>query len=286
MLLTGILFVGVTALVKILGQEMPAQQSAFLRYLFGIVFLIPMIRPIRRTTITPRLWKLFIVRGGLHGIGVMLWFYAMSRIPIADVTALNYLSPIYVTIGAAIFLGETLAVRRIIAIVAALIGMVIILRPGAREIEPGHLAMLVTGIVFGASYLLAKITTDETNPAVVVAMLSFWVTVVLAPFAWSVWMPPTWHDIVLLFITAAFATGGHYTMSLALQEAPLNVTQPVTFLQLLWATLLGVVVFGEPLDIWVIVGGVLILGSITYITWREVVIKRRSVTPPPNATKM
>ena len=227
-----------------------------------------------------------ISRGVLHGIGVMFWFYAMSQIPLADVTALNYLSPIYVTIGAALFLGEKLAIRRIVAILVALVGVMIILRPGARAIEQGHLAMVLAGAVFGGSYLLAKIVTDETNPPVVVAMLSVWVTVVLAPFAFATWVTPSWEAIGILFVVAAFATGGHYTMTLALQEAPLNVTQPVTFLQLLWATVLGVAVFGEPLDFGVLLGGSLILGAITYITWREVVIKRRSITPAPPATKM
>ncbi len=286
MLLTGMLFVGVNAGVKMLGSDIPAAQSAFLRYLFGLVFLIPMIRPILATTLTPRLWGLFIARGLMHGAGVVLWFYAMSRIALADVTALNYLSPIYVTIGAALFLGEALAVRRIVAIAVALVGMVIILRPGVREIEMGHLAMVGAGIVFGGSYLIAKITTDETNPPMVVAMLSVWVMLALAPLAIAVWVPISWPDAGILLVVAALATTGHYTMTLALAYAPLNVTQPVTFLQLLWATVLGVVAFGEPLDIWVLVGGSLILGSISYITWREVVIKRRSITPAPAATKM
>jgi drug/metabolite transporter (DMT)-like permease len=202
------------------------------------------------------------------------------------VTAMNYLSPVYVTIGAALFLGERLALRRIAAIVLALIGTAIILRPGFREISTGHLAMLITAIVFAGSYLTAKIMADEVKPTVVVAMLSIFVTIGLAPFAFAVWVTPSLSDLGLLFCIACFATAGHYTMTLAFAAAPVTVTQPVTFLQLIWAVLLGAVVFGEPVDIWVVFGGVLILASVTFISWREAALRKKPVTPTVHQTKV
>ena len=210
----------------------------------------------------------------------------MTRIPIAEVTAMNYLAPVYVSIGAALFLGERLALRRIAAIAVALIGTAVILRPGFRVVEPGHIAMLFCAVVFAGSYLLAKILADEVKPAVVVFMLSIFVTIGLAPFALADWVTPSWGDLGLLFAVASFATAGHYTMTMAFAAAPVTVTQPITFLQLVWAVALGALVFAEPVDIWVILGGGLILASITFITWREAVLKRRPITPPAPATKV
>ena len=89
----------------------------------------------------------------------------------------------------------------------------------------------------------------------------------------------------MLCCVALFATAGHYTMTLAFAAAPVAVTQPVTFLQLIWATLLGVLVFGEALDLWVVVGGGVILGAVTFITWREAQLNRRARTPPDTATR-
>lgn len=286
MLVTGALFVAVTALVKFMGPRIPAPEAAFLRYLLGLVFLLPLLRPILTQQLTYRQWGLFGLRGFCHSFGVMLWFFAMTQIPLAEVTAMNYLSPVYVTIGAALFLGEKLAARRIAAVVIALIGAAIILRPGMREISAGHLAMFFAAIVFGGSYLLAKVLVDQTNAVMVVSMLSLTVTLGLAPFAIAVWVTPTLGELAILFGVACFATAGHYTMTLAFAAAPMAVTQPVTFLQLVWATLLGVVVFGEAVDIWVVIGGALILSSISFITWREAVLKRRSITPPTPATKV
>lgn len=286
MLCTGALFVAVTAVVKYMGPRVPPAEMAFLRYLLGLVFLLPMLPAMRNAHLSARQWKLFAWRGVFHAGGVMLWFFAMTRIPIADVTAMNYLAPVYVSIGAALFLGERLAARRIAAVVIALIGTAVILRPGFREIAPGHIAMLFCAVTFAGSYLIAKITADEVKPGIVVAMLSIFVTIALAPFALADWVTPTWGDLGLLFLVACIATAGHYTMTLAFAAAPVTVTQPVTFLQLVWAVLLGALVFGEPVDGYVIFGGTLILASVTYITWREAALKRRSMTPPTPATKL
>ncbi|MBF9032414.1 EamA family transporter [Rhodobacterales bacterium HKCCE3408] len=285
MLVTGLCFVAVTALVKLVGPGVPPAQSAFLRYALGLIFLIPMVPAMRRAVLTRRTLALFGARGVAHTAGVICWFYAMTRIPIAEVTAMNYLNPVYVTVLATIFLGEKLAARRVLAIVAALVGALIILRPGLRELNSGHLAMLFTAFVFGFSYLLTKVLADTVEPAVVVFMLSVTVTLGLSPFALAVWVTPTWTELGLLSAVALFATAGHFTMTLAFRAAPLTVTQPVTFLQLVWATLLGAVAFGEPADVWVMIGGALIIAAITFITWREAVLRRRPITPSVPQTK-
>ncbi len=276
MILTGLNFVAVTAVVKHLGNEVPAAQAAFLRYVLGIVFLIPMIKPILAARLTGRQIKLFVTRGVVHTLAVILWFFAMARIPIADVTAMNYLVPIYVTIGAALFLKEPLPPRRLIAVCVALIGAVIILRPGFRTIDPGHIAMLGTALGFGVGYLIAKQMSGEVSAAVVVGMLSITVTIGLAPFAYAVWVPPSLAQLGWLFLVACFATAGHYTMTLAFAAAPVTVTQPVTFMQLVWAVALGALVFGESIDPWVILGGGIIMAAVSFITWREALAKRRA----------
>ncbi|ARU01451.1 DMT family transporter [Yoonia vestfoldensis] len=285
MVLTGLMFVAVTAIVKHVGDDVPAAQAAFLRYVLGLVFLLPMIRPILAARLTARQMKMFGIRGVVHALAVILWFYAMTRIPLAEVTAMNYLSPVYVSIGAALFLGEKLPPRRLIAVLLALVGAVIILRPGVKAVESGHIAMLGTAVLFAVGYLLAKRLSGEVSAAVVVGMLSITVTIGLAPFAYAVWVTPTLAQLGWLFLVAAFATAGHYTMTLAFAAAPLTVTQPVTFLQLVWAVVLGAVMFGEPVDGWVVLGGVVIMGSVSFITWREAVA-RRQVTPVVTQTKV
>lgn len=285
MLMTTLLFVCVTGIVRHLGSDIPAAQAAFIRYGFGLLFILPAFGALRSAPPPAALMRRFALRGVLHGFGVILWFYAMARIPVAEVTALGYAAPICVTIGAALFFGERLHLRRIMAIVAGFAGVLLILRPGFADLSAGHLAQLATAPLFAASYLMAKGLTREASPALIVAMLSLFCTLTLLPGALIHWRPPAADEIAWLGLTAALATAGHYALTRAFEAAPLTVTQPVTFLQLVWAALMGMALFGEPVDPFVVLGGAVVVGAVTYISHREAAAARRLQTPPAPATK-
>lgn len=286
MLATGLCFVAVTGIVRYLGTGLPAAQSAFIRFGFGLAFLMPALVSVLKRGFGRGTLRLFVIRGALHTLAVVLWFFAMARIPVAEVTAIGYLNPIVVTLGAALMFGEKLALRRIIAICVAVVGALIVLRPGLRVIEPGHWAQLGAAVSFGLSYLIAKRLSERAPASAVVAMMSLTVTIGLAPFAAMVWVPVTLAQCGWLALVAVFATGGHYCMTRAFAEAPMTVTQPVTFLQLVWATALGALLFSEPVDPWVIVGGALIIAAISYMTWREAQLRRRAITPLAGAPRL
>ncbi len=280
MLASGLSFVGVNGIVRWLGTDLPAAQSAFLRFAFGTLFLLPTLVVVIRAGFAPGLLSLYVRRGMVHLVAVLLWFYAMARIPVAEVVAIGFLNPVLVTLGAALFYGEKLAARRIAAICVALLGAMIVLRPGLRELAPGHLAQVASAACFAASSLLLKRLSARASPVAIVAMVSLVVSLGLLPFAVAVWVPATAVQLALLALVAVFASVAQYCMVRAFMAAPLTVTQPVTFLQLLWGTLLGALVFGEGVDPWVLAGGLVIIGAISYITWRETVVRRRPVTPP------
>ncbi len=286
MVLTGLCFVIFTGIVRYLGSNLPAVEAAFIRYLIGLVLLAPVFRKVFRNLPSRKLVAGFAVRGIVHGLAVVLWFYAMARIPIAEVTAIGYTSTIFVTLGAAVFLGEKLRTRRILGVVAGLAGAVIILRPGFQEISFGQIAQLVAAPMFAASFLMAKRLTEHASSETIVAMLTIFCTLVLLPGAVLQWQAPTLHELVWLGIVAIFATLGHYTFTRALKAAPISVTQPISFLQLVWATILGIVAFGEAIDPFVVMGGAMIIAAATYISHRETREARNIVTPPTTATRL
>ena len=275
MVLTGLCFIGVYVGVKYVGTRLPASESAFLRYLLGLVFLVPILRSLLREGLTLEAMKLGAARAFAHTIAVTLWFYSMTRLSVAEVSAMSYLTPVFVTAGAVVLLGERLALRRGLAILFAVIGVLVILRPGFREISMGHFAMLGGTICFGASYLIAKRLTDLVSAEMVLALLSIGVTIGLVPLAFPIWITPTIFELSMLFLVATFAVSGHYTMTLAFRAAPLTVTQPIGFLQLVWAVAVGYFLFGERIDLFVILGGLIITSSVLYITLREAQLKRR-----------
>lgn len=269
MLITGLCFVGVTITVRYVGPRIPATEAAFIRYAAGTIFLLPIFFKMYTGTVQFYAWKTLIIRGMAHGFGVILWFFAMARIPIAEVTALGYLTPVLMTIGAALFFGEKLYVRRILAIVFGLIGVFIILRPGFSPISMGQIAQVMTAPLFAASMLLTKQLLKTESLSVIVASLTIVCSLTLLPLALMDWVSPNPVEIILLTLTAALATAGHFAMTKAFSLAPIAVLQPVSFLQLLWATLFGVALFGESIDGFVVLGGAVLVLSITYIAHRE-----------------
>lgn len=285
MLVTTVLFVCVTGIVRYLGSDIPAAEAAFIRYAFGLVLVLPAFRPLIRHLPRRALMGRFVLRGVIHGVAVTLWFFAMARIPIAEVTALGYTAPIFVTIGAALFFGERLHLRRIMAVLAGFLGAMVILRPGFHEVSAGQLAQIAAAPLFACSFLLAKGLTREVSPSAIVAMLSLFCTLTLLPGAVVQWRAPTAEEVFWLALTACFATAGHYTQTRAFQAAPLTVTQPVNFLQLVWATLLGTLLFGEEPDPFVFLGGGIVVAAVTYISHREAVAARQMRTPPATALK-
>ena len=285
MLATGLCFVVVNGIVRYLGTALPAPQSAFIRFLWGFVFLLPVLAPVLKRGLSTEAWQRFTLRALLHTLAVSLWFYAMARISLAEVTAIGYLNPIVVTVGAALIFGEGFAWRRMMAISVAIIGALVVLRPGLRELSMGHFAQLGAALSFGASYLVAKTLTRYAPAGAVVAMLSAMVTVALAPLAIWLWEPVTLVQVLWLGGVAAFATAGHYCMTRAFAAAPMTVTQPVTFLQLVWASLMGWIVFHETIDPYVLLGGGMIIAAISYMTIREAQLRRR-ITPAPNQAKI
>ncbi|MEM9104943.1 MAG: DMT family transporter [Pseudomonadota bacterium] len=285
MVATTFCFVIVTGIVRYLGTDIAAVEAAFIRYAFGLLIFLPMMRPLIRNMPPARRVGTYALRGLVHSIGVMLWFYAMARIPIAEVTALGYTAPIFVAIGAAIFFGEKLHIRRIAAVLIGFLGTLLILRPGFNEIGPGQIAQLMAAPMFAISFLFAKRLTEDEDPVMIVVWLSIFCTLFLLPGAVINWSNPTLSEVFWLAMTAIFATLGHYTMTRAIQAAPLTVTQPVGFLQLVWATALGILVFNEAMDPFVLIGGGIIIAAITFISHREAIAARRQITPPAPATR-
>ena len=282
MVASGLLFILVYICVRFLASDMSSAQAAFLRYCFGLVFLIPVFMKIRIKSIHRDSLKLYVMRGIVHGMAVILWFYAMARIPIAEVTAIGYTTPIYTALGAVLVLKERIHVRRMIAIAVGFIGMLIILRPGFVELKLGAVAQFFAAICFAGSFLFAKKLTARESSSEILAMMTICCTLFLLPAALIDWRAPTLAELAGLALVAVFATAGHYAVTQSIAKAPLTVTQPFAFLQLVWAVVFGYWLFDEVPDVWVFVGALVIIGSISYISHREAVSARVKPKSPTN----
>jgi drug/metabolite transporter (DMT)-like permease len=271
----GLLFVAVTVLVRHLGSDMAAVQAAFIRYSIGVILVLPMLWRMRWRGIRPGSFKLYFYRGILHGVAVMLWFFARARIPLSEVTAIGFSTPVFTAVGAILIFHEKVKIRRMLAILAGFVGTLVILRPGFQTLEAGSLAQLIAAFCFAGSFLFAKQMTRSQSSGDILVMLTIFCTLALLPGAIYYWREPTWIEVGWLALVAVFATAGHYAITRAIAYAPLTVTQPLSFLQLVWAIIIGYWLFDEIPDTWVITGALMIVGAISYLTHREAMATRR-----------
>lgn len=285
--LSGLIFSSFMALVRLVGTSMDPIQVSFLRYAFGLLFLLPFFLRVTAVDLRAMRWKLHLLRGLMHGTGVMLWFYAMSRIPLAEVTAIGFTAPVFATVGAALFLGERIRLPRITAVAIGLMGALIIVRPGFADVDPGAVAMLIAAPIFACSDLIAKaLTRRESGPAVV-AYLSIIVTLVTLVPALSVWQWPTPQEWAVVICIAGLATLGHLAMTQGFKVGEISAIAPARYIQLLWSALIGFALFSEVPEVWTWVGAAIIVSAAIYIARREALARergRQTVTPAQSSS--
>ncbi|MDP1840419.1 MAG: DMT family transporter [Reyranella sp.] len=283
--LSGLLFAALNVFTLIPAQHLNPFVMAFLRYLFGTLILVPVILQLGlyRSLHTNRL-GLHVSRGAIHTAGMMLWFVALPLTTLAELTALGFTGPIFVTIGAALFLAEDVRLRRWIAVMVGFAGAMIIIRPGFSEIHLGVICVLLSTPIFSASNLISKALARTDSANTIVIWQHIVIVICAAPVAIWFWQTPNWVDL-LWFVAAGFAgTLGHVCQQRGYQLADITLLQPIGFLSLIWNTMLGYFLFFQKPDVWTFIGAAVIFASALYISHREAVRRARiKSTPAPPA---
>ncbi|MEC8117154.1 MAG: DMT family transporter [Pseudomonadota bacterium] len=256
-------------IARIGADDLHVVQVAFMRYFMSLVLVLPVLARLG----VARFWGLNLrlhgLRGAAHGLAVVGWFYALTQMPIAEVSAIGFTGPVFITIGAALFLGERVGVHRWGAVAVGLVGALIIIQPGVVPLNAGVLAMAAAVPLFAASDLFVKALVRTESPTVIIAVLNVILTVGMAPFAWWFWQPTDWRDWVLAGGMAVFATFSHICMGKAFAAADVSAVQPARFLQLPWLALLGYLAFAEFPSLAAWTGAAVIIASVSYIMNRE-----------------
>lgn len=269
---SGVLFAFLNVFTLMPAEHLNSYVMAFLRYLFGALFLMPIILRLGiYRSFHSRRMPLHIFRGALHTSGMMLWFIGLPLTTLAEITALGFTGPIFVTIGAALFLGEDVRMRRWIAVMVGFAGAMIIIRPGFGEIGIGALCVLASTPIFSASNLMSKALARTDSANTIVIWQNMVIVVCAAPFAIAFWQTPLWTDLLWFMAAGLCGTLGHICQQRGYQLADITLLQPIGFLSLIWNTLLGFFLFTQKPDAWTFVGAAVIFASAMYISHREAV---------------
>ncbi len=262
------------SMVRHVGQELPSAEVVFFRNLFSLATMLPLL--IRsgglRVLKTRHPWQ-HLLRTTIGIFAMWAWFYGLANVPVAQATALSFTNVMFGTLAAVVILGERLRLRRWSAVVIGFIGALIILRPGYITVTPGVLAVLFSSLCWALALITVKWISQWDSVICIVSWNAILLTVFSVGPALYVWQTPDLMQLFWLLLIGVIATIGHLAMTTAFKLGDASVIFPMDFARLIWASILGYLLFTEIPDIWTWVGGLVIFASTAYITYRENQIK-------------
>lgn len=256
--------------LRLLSEDLPTFQVQFMRYLMGLVAVLPWVfrdglGAYKTRSLSGQLW-----RGAVHASGLFLWFAALPLIPFSELIAIGFTSPIFIMVGAVIWLKEDMFWQRWVAGLVGFLGVLVVVWPGlvhgaSSGANWGTLMMLASSPLFAASFLITKALARRDSPTVIVAWQALTVTLFTLPVALWVWVAPTpWHWLVAL-VCGMLGSLGHWFLTHAYRLADISSTQPVRFLDMIWAASLGYIFLSEIPSTSTLLGAAVIFLSTSWI---------------------
>jgi drug/metabolite transporter (DMT)-like permease len=266
----GITFALLNAMMRGLAMQLDPFQTQFLRYLFGLLVMLPLVLRAGLAACRPRNIPGQFARGAVHTFGLALWFMAIPHITLADTTAIGFTGPIFIMIGAALVFGEKMRWERWLAALIGFAGVLIVVAPKLSATGGGYsLLMLATSPIFAASFLITKGLTRYERPVVIVLWQAITVTAISLPLALVAWRAPSAAQWFAFLACGILGSAGHYCLTRSFSVADISATQSVKFLDLVWASLLGWLIFADTPSRSTLAGGVVICASTIWIARRE-----------------
>ena len=260
-------------LMAIAARELDGKIDKFellaIRSLVCFVLLVIIMNVIKRPTLMfSRRMKTHFWRNFFHFIGQFSWLVGIGLLPLAQVFAIEFTVPLWVLIIASIFLSEAITRRKLVSVALGLIGVAVIVKPGVQIIDVGGLVMIIASLCFAVTFILSKSLLTTEHPLTVV----FYMTLIQLPLGalmagpdWAMPEPWMWPWVMAIALTGLSA---HYCMVKAMQIAEVSVVISLDFLRLPIIAIIGMLLYGEPFEVSVILGGGLMLLANLVNHWR------------------
>jgi drug/metabolite transporter (DMT)-like permease len=259
-------WLGLMLIMAVAGREATREINVFelmeVRSILGFLFLSPLIWRsggfgVLKTSRLPE----HVARNLIHYAAQLGWFFALTLIPIGQVVAIEFTMPIWTAILAASLLGERITTWKIAAIGLGLVGVVVIVRPAAGEINVGQLIALGAAVGFGISVALVKSLTRTDSALTVI----FWMLVVQSATGFFptlyLWTWPSSHAWTWLVVIAICGTFSHYCFANAMKYADATIVVPMDFIRVPLTATAGWLIYSERLDAYTVLGAALILAG-------------------------
>ena len=265
----GFIFTVTSAMIRLLSTQIESVQTAFFRAVISLIILLPIIaagkvKPWQSKRIAGHFWRTF-----MGTLSMVLGFYAVAMLPLADATALAFSQPLFSVVVAALIAGEKVRWRRWTATIVGFLGVLVMVRPGESSLQAGALVALANAATVAISILLVKRLSDSETPLMILTQFAIFSTILLLPPALWVWRWPDAWGWVLAVGVALTATVGQYFWVQAFKAGEMSAVAPFEYLRLPFAVFVGWLLWDEIPVIWTYVGAAIVIASALYIAHRE-----------------
>lgn len=254
--------------MAVAGRELAVELDTFeimtFRSLTGVLIILTVIAVKGAwSQISTYRFRVHLIRNVAHFTGQNLWFFAITLIPLAQVFALEFTAPLWVLVLSPLLLGERMTRRRALAGLVGFAGILIITRPGAQEITPGLIAAALCAVAFAGTIVSTKMLTRDVSTLTIL----FWLTVMQTVFGLVCggydgdFVLPSLALLPLAVLVGIAGLFAHFCVTSALSIAPASVVSPMDFLRLPTAAVVGLLIYNEPLDPYVLLGAAIIFGA-------------------------
>lgn len=279
MLLASLSVTAMNVTIRQLSEEIHVFEIAFWRHLFGTFMLLPLIARAPMTRLRTRRLDLHALRAVLNLAAMLTFLIGLTLIPLAEVTALSFTSPLFASALAVLILKEVMGPRKLLSLVVGFLGALVILRPGFQEVGIGSLCIVGSSAIWACALICIKVAS-RTESSVTITLYGAMIQAPMSlAFAMFYWQWPTADQFLLLLLIAAFGSFSQVALTQAFTYADATLVMPADFTKLIWASIAGFVLFAEVPGNWTILGAAIICAGVLYGAGGG----RRSVARPPSA---
>ena len=279
MVMGGLALLMLALVIRDMQSKYHVLEMIFLRSVVSLLLILPWALRQHRDNLKTKRLPLHIFRNSIHYLGNIGWFLGVTWVSLADVQALQFTTPLFTIILAAIFLRETVGQHRWIATAIGFVGALVIIRPGFIPISAGTIAVVVSALFYASSQTATKSLSRTDKPNAILLYMSLIFIPISAIPAAFVWVTPAWEDAIPIILLGVFGYLAHACIIRSFATADASYVMPFDFLRLPFAAVFGYFLYQEQPASWVWIGATIIFVATYYITLREAQAAKRMATP-------
>jgi drug/metabolite transporter (DMT)-like permease len=256
-------------------------QIFFLSSVFSLIYTLLIgfainFKPVSKNSFSSNHKKYYLIRGVVNVLGMVVWFAALQKSPVTEITSISYLTPLFNVIAAVFILKERFCSYRLMALVLGMLGAYVILKPEFTILGSGTSLALLTAIIWSTGDIITKTQIKYHSSYTQCLIVTSIMMLLSLPFAALLWANITISEVMIIMFVGLLQFINFYSIFSAYKHADLVTIVPFDFSRLLFTAILAYILFGEVIDFGSVVGAILILISSLYLSYKEIFVEEKS----------